>query len=167
MVLQCPLFINNGKVWDHVLKIVSQCPSTFVGYRRNVHLNNITVNYINVSLDIDGKDKVIVIGEYGVELYDGVAWEVLEEFPAEIYDPQVVFYKGKVIVTGDQLFMFKLLKSITEKFFRLSIGGAYGQQPILTSWEFDINTRTWAPGFPLNPPIYDHVSFLVPDSFCV
>jgi len=100
--------------------------------------------------DTDGKDKVIVIGDYytfgtiKAEIFDGVSWEVLDNLPVTMSYANAVLYKDKVIVTGED----------------------YDQIPLPTSWEFDINTRTWAPGFPMNPPISKHISFLLPDSFC-
>jgi len=102
--------------------------------------------------DTDGKEKVMVMGDYyysvagqKVELFDGESWELLDDPPFAMTAVNAVLYKDKIIVTGQD--------------------GSY--DPFLSSWEFDINTRTWAPGFQMNPAISQHVSFLVPDSYCV
>merc|ERR1711860_65056 len=101
--------------------------------------------------DSDGKEKVMVIGDnysydddINAEIFDGVSWEILENPPVTMSNVEAVLYKDKVIVTGEDHY----------------------SDPFPTSWEFDINTRTWAPGFTMNPPIYDHITFLLPDSFC-
>jgi len=124
--------------------------SSFATYTRHEHAFPACVTFT----DTDGKDKVMVIGNgywyepAKAEIYDGVSWEVLEDLPSDVAGmqyPKAVFYKEKIIVTG----------------------GSFAWEPVLTSWEFDINTRTWAPGFQMNPPIWGHISFVVPDSFCV
>ena len=60
-------------------------------------------------VDTDGKDKVIVIGDYytfgtiKAEIFDGVSWEVLDNLPVTMSYANAVLYKDKVIVTGKQL----------------------------------------------------------------
>lgn len=80
------------------------------------------------------------------EIYDGVSWEVLEDLHLTL---QGMEYPKAV---------YKENHCHRQKF---------AWEPVLTSKEFDINTRTWAPGFQMNPPIWGHISFVVPDSFCV
>ena len=36
----------------------------------------------------------------GVEIYDGVEWKTLTSIHDNVKNPQVVFYKDKIIVTG-------------------------------------------------------------------
>ena len=60
------------------------------------------------TLDTDGKDKVMVIGDYfrlgsmKAEIFDGVAWEVLDNLPVTMSYVNAVLHEGKIIITGNQ-----------------------------------------------------------------
>ena len=57
-------------------------------------------------LDSDGKEKVMVIGDFyyrgtqKVEIFDGISWEVLDDLPVTMSYTNAVLYKDKIIVTG-------------------------------------------------------------------
>ena len=90
----------------------------------------------------------MVIGGYpstkSVALFDGDSWTVLDELPIGIENAKAVFYKGKVIVTGRDA----------------------SYNPLTHAVVFDIATREWSQGFPMNPPIKELNYFLVPKSYC-